>query len=142
MDDKPSVDKLTFKERAIAFFQKHRRRLARLTFFVFLALVIIEIGNVYPRETQVSVPLGADHAEVTEARIDYTQESESVRSVTYRWPNGAPASVRDTLELSPGDYDVSVRLVDRDGNLRELVGRITAPADGVVRLALRESREG
>jgi hypothetical protein len=45
--------------------------------------------------------------------------------------------VRHTLDLSPGDYDVTVRLTERDGEARELVGRLTAPADGVVRLALR-----
>lgn len=132
MDDKPSL-----KERAVALFQQHRRRLATLSLFVFLALVAVKIGNVVPRETQVRVPLGAGHAEVTEARIDYSQEDEAVHSVTLRWPNGAPESVRHTLDLSPGEYDVSVRLFERDGDRRELAGRITAPADGVVRLALR-----
>lgn len=135
MSDKPS-----FKERVAAFLEKHRRRLARLAFLVFVALVLVEVANVLPRETRVSVPLGADHAEVTEAHIDYSQDNESVRSVTYRWPAGAPAEVRDTFDLSPGEYDVSVSLKVRDGSRRELVGRLSAPADGVVRLSLRERR--
>jgi len=133
------MEKPPFKERARAFIEKNRRQLAKATLFVFLTLVAIEIGNAYPRETQVSVPLGVGHAEVTEARIDYTQEDESVHSVTLRWPGGAPSQVRHTLDLSPGEYDVSVRLVERDGEARELVGRLTAPADGVVRLALRRA---
>jgi hypothetical protein len=133
------MEKPSFKERALALFQKHRRRLATLTVFVFLALVAVEVGDVYPRETRVSVPLGPDHAQITEARIDYSQEDESVRSVTLRWPEGAPSSVRHTLDLSPGQYDVSVRLVERDGDRQDLVGRLTAPADGVVQLTLRRA---
>src|SRR5690606_7499353 len=133
------MEKPPFKERALAFFQKHRRRLAKASLMLFLTVVAIEIGNVYPRETRVSVALGPDHAQVTEARIDYMQGEESVHSVTLRWPEGAPSQVRHTLDLSPGDYDVSVHLLERDGQARELVGRLTAPAEGEVRLALRGS---
>jgi hypothetical protein len=132
-------DAASFKERALALFQKHRRRLATLSLFVFLALVAVEIGNVVPRETRVSVPLGAGHADVTEARIEYSQDDRSVRSVRFRWPNGAPESVRHTLELSPGEYDVDVVLLERDGDRRELKGRLRTPAEGDVRLVLRES---
>jgi hypothetical protein len=55
-----------------------------------------------------------------------------------RWPSGAPSAVRHDLELLPGDYEVTVRLSERDGTQRSLVGHLTAPADGVVRLALSD----
>ena len=133
------MEKPSFKERALALFQKHRRRLATLSLLVFLAVVAVTIADVVPRQTRVSLPLGPDHAQITEARIDYSQDDQSVRSLTLRWPAGAPASVRHTLDLSPGDYDVSVRLLGRDGARQELVGRLTAPADGEVRLNLRRA---
>lgn len=129
----------SLRDRVVALFQKHRRRIATLVLGLFLVAVAIEIGGALPRETRVSVPMGAAHAQITEARIDYWQEDEAVHSVTLRWPGGAPASVRHTLDLSPGEYDVSVQLVDRSGHRRQLSGRLTAPADGVVRLALEES---
>ncbi len=127
------------RERLAALFQKHRRRIATLLLGLCLAAIVVEIGGVIPRETRVSVPMGASHAQVTEVRIDYLQEEEPVHSVTLRWPSGAPRAVRHTLDLSPGEYDVSVQLFERDGSRRHLMGHLTAPADGVVRLALEES---
>ncbi len=125
--------------RLAALFQKHRRRLSTLVLGIFVAAVIVQIGSAIPRAVQVDVPLGAGHAEVTEARIDYWQDDEPVRSITRRWPNGAPASVRDTLDLSPGEYDVSVTLVDRSGDRRALSGHLKAPGDGVIHLSLEAS---
>ncbi len=106
---------------------------------LFLALVAIEIGNAIPRETRVALPLGRAHTEITEARIDYYADEDAVRSITLRWPEGAPALVRHDLDLTPGDYEVSVVLIERDGDRRHLRGRLTTPADGVIRLALEES---
>ncbi len=129
----------SLRARLLELFARHRRRLATLVLGLFLVAVALEIGGSLPRETQVSVPLGPAHAEVTEARIDVEQDDEMVQSLTLRWRSGAPAAVRHTLDLSPGDYDVSVRLLERGGRERRLTGRLTAPADGVVRLALEES---
>ena len=120
-------------------FQKYRRRLATLVLVVFIAVVVIEIAGVVPREMRIAVPMGAEHAQVTEARIDYWQDDENVHSVTLRWAHGAPAIVRHDLSLSPGEYEVSVRLRESDGGERRFTGRVVAPADGVVRLALEES---
>lgn len=120
-------------------FQRHRKRLATLALVLFLALVALEISSAIPRQMRVSLPMGVDHTLVTEARIDYFEGDEAVHSVTLRWPHGAPASVRHDLELSPGEYQVSVLLVQRDGRERHLSGRLSAPAEGVVRLALEES---
>lgn len=119
------------------WFDRNRKRLARLALGIFLLAVAIEVGGAMPRDVEVGLRF-PDHARVVEARIEYTQEEESVREVTLRFREGAPALVRDTVELSPGDYDVSVVLLDAAGAARRLRGRLTAPADGVVRVRLRE----
>ena len=119
-----------------ALFQKHRKRLAFVALIVFLVAVAIEVGGAIPREVEVDFPMGEGHAQVTEARIEYWQEDEMVRTVQRHFPQGAPRSVRDSVELSPGDYEVSVLLVRRGGDSEELRGRLSAPSDGVVRIAL------
>ena len=128
---------LTAFGRAYDFFQRHRRRMATLVLGIFIIAVVIEIGGALPRDVDVSYSFPA-HEEVTEARLEYSSGGELVREVTLRWPVGAPRRVRDTIELSPGDYDVSVLLLERDGGMRQLRGVLTAPADGVVQVRLRE----
>lgn len=117
-------------------FLRHRRRLASLSVGVFLAVVAVEIGGAYPREVQVSLPLGEDHARFTDAYLEYSAGGETVRNVHRHFRSGAPPEVRDSVDLSPGDYEVSVLLVDRDGSTRSARARLHAPTDGVVRLPL------
>jgi hypothetical protein len=121
-----------------ALFHKHRRRLATLVLVVFLAIVAIQISGAIPREMRLAFPLGPMHSEVTEAHIAYLSGEEQVQSVTLRWPDGAPALVRQTLDLTPGEYEVSITLVERDGSARHLSGRVSAPSDGVVQVALHD----
>lgn len=104
---------------------------------IFLAAIGVEVGSVYPREVHVAVPLSRPE-EVTEVRIEYQQDGQTVKTIRMPVERGT-RELRDTVDLSPGDYDVSVMLFERSGRTRELDGRLTAPADGVVRLAL-ESR--
>ncbi len=118
------------------WFERNRKRLSLLALALFLVAVGLEVGGALPREVQVALRF-PDPARVVEARIEYLQEDERVREVTLRWPDGAPALVRDAVDLSPGDYDVSVLLLDAAGERRALRGRLTAPADGVVRVRLR-----
>ena len=120
-----------------AWFERNRRRLAKLALVVFLVAVAVEIGTALPRDVEVGLRF-PDHAAVVEARIEYLEEDETVREVTLRWPGGAPPLVRDTVELSPGEYEVAVVLLDATGHARELRGRLHAPADGVVQVRLRE----
>jgi len=125
----------SFWTRAYALFQKHRLRASKFVLAIFVIAVVMEIGSAVPRDVRIDYRF-PDHSEVVEARLEYEYEGEQVREVTLRWPEGAPRSVRDTVELSPGDYDVSVLLVGEDGMMRELHGELTAPADGVVRVRL------
>jgi hypothetical protein len=129
----------TTLERARAFFEKYRRRLATLVLFVFLAIVAIEVVGVVPRDMRIAVPIGAGHENITEARIDYWHEQENVHSVTMHWDDGAPRILRHDLSLTPGEYEVSVRLRESDGDERRLTGHVVSPADGVVQLSLEGS---
>lgn len=125
----------TFWTRTRAFVRKHRRRLQLLAIAVFVVAVGTELGGAYPREVHVALPIGA-HEGVAEARIEYRQGGEAMRTVRIPVRSG---ELRDTVELSPGDYDVTVSLIEDDGDMRQLSGRLTAPSDGVVRLALEGS---
>ncbi|MCA9607441.1 MAG: hypothetical protein KC619_17665 [Myxococcales bacterium] len=116
---------------------RNRTRLSQLALGLFLVAVLIEVGGALPRDVEVAFRF-PDHARVVEARVEYLQEEESVREIILRFREGAPALVRDTVSLSPGDYDVSVLLLDSGGARHHLRGRLTAPADGVVRVRLRE----
>lgn len=128
----------TFGGRVARFVRKHRTRLSQAALAVFLVAAGLELSSALPRSIEVSVPLGAAHAQVVEARVEYLHEGELVHSVTRRFSSEAPREVRNSLELSPGEYDVSVLLVDRGGQTRSLHGSLSAPADGVVRLALED----
>jgi hypothetical protein len=128
---------MTWKEKLYALFQKYRRRLATLVLMIFLAAVALEIFGAIPRETQVSLPL-ANHAAVVEARVEYSYEERAIHEVVYQYlPGRAPNALHHTLDLSPGDYSVRVELRDVGGGHRVLHGRLTAPADGEIRVHLR-----
>lgn len=124
--------------RARDFFLQHRRRFAPLVLVLGIAGLLVQTSDYVPRDITVSIPLGAGHASVAEAQVDYVRERELAHSITRRWEGGAPRSLTHEVELMPGEYDVSVRLLDRDGSQRRLIGHITAPADGVIRVALED----
>ena len=127
----------TWVARLNRWFQANRRRLATLVLVVFLAAVAIEIVGAVPRETRVRLPL-ADHVAVVEARVEYLYEERSFHEVIYRYaPGEAPSALHHSVDLSPGDYVVRVELTDRDGRRRVMSGRLTAPADGEIRVHLR-----
>lgn len=122
--------------KTVAFLRKHRRRFATLALGIFIVAVIMEIGGALPRDVELAYRFPSPE-DVVEARLAYSLDAETIREVTLRYPEGAPRIVRDSLELSPGDYDVEVQLRDGDGDTTLLHGRVNAPSDGVVRVRLR-----
>lgn len=127
---------MTIAGRIWAPFARYRRQFALALIAIFVVAVGLELGGSLPRDVDVAYRFPA-HEEVREARIAYYDSGEIVKEITLFWPNGAPSEVRDMVELSPGEYAVQVRLVDRAGETRQLRGRIEAPSEGVVRVALR-----
>lgn len=117
------------------FYDRNRRRFQLAALAIFLVAVGVEIGDAVPREVDVALRL-PDPAHVREASVEYRQDGEVVRQLSRRFPDGAPTELRDTLDLSPGEYEVEVVIADDTGVSRALTGSLTAPADGVVRIAL------
>ena len=121
----------------VGFMRRHRRRIQLALIAAFVVAITLIWGGSYPREVTVALRV-AESTSVTEAQIDFTQDDEPVRSITRRFPAGAPSPIRETVSLSPGDYDVSVLLTRRDGGIERRTARLTSPAEGVVHLRVSE----
>jgi hypothetical protein len=77
----------------------------------------------------------AKDSEATRLEVSYLAEGELVRHVSLRYPEGAPASVRQRVELAQGRYRVLVEGELRDGGTWTRERRLEAPAAGTVRLS-------
>jgi hypothetical protein len=128
-------------ERLIAAIAPHRARIASLVMIAGVIVVGLEISRTGPQDVDVALPIGAGHDDVTQVDVAYLEDGDLVRRVSLRFPEGAPSEVRDTVELAPGSYDVSVDLRRDDGSAESRAGRLDAPADGVVRVVLHEGAD-
>ncbi|UJR84704.1 hypothetical protein [Sandaracinus amylolyticus] len=116
----------------------HRRRWAPALAIVAALVVGREVLGSTPREVDVELPIGAEHADIRRVDVTYLESDALVHHVSLRYPSGAPESVRHTVELAPGRYVVAVDLVHEDGATESREGRLDAPAEGRVRVSLRE----
>lgn len=116
---------------------KHRKRLAPFVILVGLVVVGSTVFDASPRETEIRYDLGPQHETVREARIVYFTEGQEVKGVRFHWDRGAPPSLRHTVELSPGRYDIQVDLMEAEGH-RSVRRALRVPADGLVRIDLFE----
>lgn len=116
----------------------NRRRWAPLLAIVGALVVGREVMGATPQEVDVELPLGEGHERVTRVDVDYLESDELVHHVSLRFPGGAPAAVRHRATLSPGRYVVAVDLTREDGATESREGRLDAPAEGRVRVSLRE----
>jgi hypothetical protein len=87
-----------------------------------------------PTPLAVELDLGPAHSEATRLEVSYLAEGELVRHVSLRYPDGAPASVRQRVELAQGRYRVLVEGELRDGGTWARERRLEAPASGTIRL--------
>lgn len=122
-------------------FLQHRRRLARLVLFAGLIVVGRQLWPTWPHETELEFVLGPDHADVVELRIAYLDHGEELHGVRFGFPSGAPATVRHRLSLPPGRLLIHCELFGKNGASRQLTRKLTAPANGLVRIALGPDRE-
>jgi len=118
-------------------FLRHRRRLARFVILVGLIVVGTQIFQASPRETEIRYGLGPRHDDVVELRIAYAVEGEEAVGARFRFEDGAPRSVRHTVELHPGRYEVRADVMERGGQ-RSVERALRVPADGVVHIDLFE----
>jgi hypothetical protein len=110
-----------------------------------LALIVgaVVVGGVivraYPRDVSLRYDLGPRHAEVVEAHLRYRGGSEELAGLTLREPGGLPERFFHEVELAPGRYEVTARLVGGDGADRQVVRAFDVPAGDVVRIDLTEA---
>lgn len=112
-----------------------RKRVATLVAVLGLAVVGAQFLGATPRKVDVRFALGSAHEHVTDARIVYRRDDDgaAVKGTRVHYEEGAPRTVRDTVQLPPGRYRVEARL--RGPNLRrEVEQRLEVPHDGPVRL--------
>jgi hypothetical protein len=116
----------------------HRRRIAPLVIGAAVLVVGTEYQRHAPRDVEVELPLGDDHARIQRVDVSFLEDRDLVRQVSLRYPDGAPEHVRQTVELAPGRYDVAVELTGESGATEARVGALEAPGEGVIRVSLRD----
>ena len=122
------------------WFETHRRRLSRLIALIGVSVVGIALLPHVPRKVDVEFELGPSHREIVEVRVAYVQDGEELHGVSFNFPNGAPGSVRHSVSLPAGDFEVHTELRPSHGQARGSVGKLHAPADGLVRFWLESRR--
>jgi len=128
--------------RLVRFVDRHRRRLATLAAVLGLGVLALTLWPAVPRETQLELVLGPEHAQVVEVRVAYVQQQEELHGVRLGFPQGAPAVVRHRVSLPSGRFEVRLHLLRRAGPALSFVRTLHTPADGVVRLRLAAGDEG
>lgn len=118
---------------------EHRRRLAPAVLLIGLIVVGATVFDAMPRETEIRYDLGPRHRDIESARIAYLMEGDVVHGARFSFEGGAPPSLRHTVELAPGRYEVKAELRGPTVS-RELSRVIRVPADGLVRVDVGEDR--
>jgi hypothetical protein len=116
-------------------FLAHRKRLAPFVILIGLAVVGTTVFEASPRETEIRYDLGSAHDSLLEARIVYLLDGDEVKGARFTWADGAPASIRHTVDLAPGRYEIRVDLVRSDRH-HAVHRALRVPADGLVRIGL------
>jgi len=117
------------------WFVANRKRFAPVIVAVTFLLIGSQMLNVWPHETVVHYRLGADHGQITDARIAYLVGGEEAAGANFRWAEGAPHTVRHVVDLHPGHYTIAAEL--RGGSLRRDVSRsLEVPTEGTVTVDL------
>ena len=125
-------------DRIRGFLARYRDRVGRPLLILLALLALLPLLNAAPRTTSLAVPVGPEHGEVREARLEVLDGEQAVRVVDLRFDDGAPATLRRDVDLTPGAYRVALELHLADGRWQRRVGDVEAPADGVVTVSMRE----
>jgi hypothetical protein len=116
---------------------ERRRRLAPLFLVGALAIVGKLAHDDMPREQELTYVLPGS---VQSLRVTYSAEDELITGFERHFPRGAPAFLSHVPSLSPGRYRLDVELVGQDGGVTRLDRSIDVPAEGDLRVSLREDR--
>jgi hypothetical protein len=128
---------MDFRSRALAFAAQHRRRLVGAAVMIGMLVVGAQLARQLPTDTHIRYDLGPDHAEVKEVRVAFLHGDETtVRSITRRFPNGAPETFDDTVALTRGTYRVHALVMSKDGDINGILRGIRLPVEGTVNIDL------
>lgn len=124
---------MDFRTRASNFVAQHRKRLAALAAVAGLVVVGAQLLRQLPTDTHIRYNLGEDHASVREVRVAFLHGDETtVRSLSRRFPNGAPESFDDTVSLTRGRYQVNGMVIDAEGVPQAFLRSIDVPSEGAI----------
>jgi len=112
--------------------QPHRSRIARLIGLAGVLIVASLLLRGAPRTVDVELELGPLHRQFVELRIAYVQEGQELHGALFSFPNGAPGSLKHSVQLPAGEFEVHTELRPEHGRILASVGRLHAPSDGLV----------
>jgi hypothetical protein len=112
--------------------QPHKARIARLIGMGGVLIVASVLIRGAPRTVDVEIELGPLHRQFVELRIAYVHEGQELHGALFAFPNGAPGSLKHSVQLPAGDFEVHTQLRPEHGKILASVGRLHAPSDGLV----------
>lgn len=125
-DDMPLLRSLITK------LEPHKARIARLIGMSGVLIVASLLIRGAPRTVDVELDLGPLHRQFVELRVAYVHEGQELHGALFTFPNGAPGSLKHSVQLPAGDFDVYTELRPQHGKILESVGRLHAPSEGLV----------
>jgi hypothetical protein len=137
MEEEPAAPPSGPWARMRAFVDRHRARIARAVLLLFGADVLLDLSRSLPTETTLELELGAAHDEAVSLDVVVLgSDGEVVRSVRRSHPSGAPRTLTETLDLTPGRYRVRIEARRADASRFDLEGAFEAPAEGTLHVTL------
>jgi hypothetical protein len=112
--------------------EPHKPRVARLLGFAGVLIVVSLLLRGAPRSVDVELELGPLHRQFVELRVAYVQEGQELHGALFSFPHGAPGSLKHSVQLPAGDFEVHTELRPEHGKVLASVGRLHAPSDGLV----------
>lgn len=125
----------------IRWLVEHRRRLAPLVLLAGVLIVGSRVAKETSSEMALDFILAEGHPRATSARIAYIRDGSTERGVTMHFPRGVPNAVHHEVELAAGRWDVALEVLG-DGTPKRMSGSFECPAEGRVRVILRETQAG
>jgi len=117
----------------VSWATRHRQRIARLLLVVAVCFGATQVWPAVPQTTDIRIDLGPQHLEIMELSVGVTRDGEPLHAASFRFPEGAPATVRHELVLPTGRYEVELRCRGSAGTT-SVERVIEVPGSGVVHI--------
>lgn len=111
----------------------HRQRIARFLLVAAVCFGATRVWPAVPHTTDMRFDLGPQHREIMELHVGFLRDGEPVKGALFRFPDGAPETVRHEVMLPTGRYDLQVRCRRATGTT-SIERVIMLPTEGVLRV--------